>query len=74
MSTKSDDHTLVKINDYQEEEVDYEDPESLTHRDPQISVTSTVADIDRTVVHNTDDTGPNIGATPPRNCADTGQP
>ena len=60
----SDDHTLVKNHDYQEEEVDYEDPVSPTHRDPQTSATSTVADIDRSAVHNTDDTVQILGIHP----------
>ena len=34
MSTNSNDHTIVKQNDYQEVKVDYADPESPTQRDP----------------------------------------
>ena len=34
MSNKKNDHTLVKHINYQEDEFDYADPESLTHGDP----------------------------------------
>jgi len=57
MSTNSDDHTLVKHNDYQREvELDYADPESPTQKDPLTSVTSAFLDIHRTVAIHTDDT------------------
>ena len=58
MSTNSDEHTLVKQNDYQEVEADYVDPESPTQRDPLSPVKSAVVDIDGTVADITDDTGP----------------
>jgi len=64
MSTNSDDHTLAKHNDYQEIEVDYADPDSPTQMDPQTSVTSAVADIDRTAVHNMDDIVQTSGLQP----------
>ena len=47
MSNKTKDHTLVTQNDNQEEEVDNADAESPIHEDPQFSVTTTVADLDR---------------------------
>jgi hypothetical protein len=56
MSTKSDDHTLVKQNDYQEVEVDYVEPESPTQRDPLSPVESAVVGIDGTAADATDDT------------------
>ena len=56
MSTNSDDHTIVKQNDYQEVEVDYADPESPTQRDPLSPVKSAVVDIDDTAADTTDDT------------------
>ena len=49
MSTNSDDHTLVKHNDYQEVEADYADPESPTQKDLQTSVTPVVIDTGNTV-------------------------
>ena len=61
MSTNSDDHTLVKQNDYQEVEVDYADPESPTQRDPLSPVKSAVVDIDGIAGDVTDDTGPQPG-------------
>ena len=64
MSTNSDDHTLVKHNDYQEIEVDYADPESPTQRDPQPLVTSAVGDIEYTAVINTNDTVQTAGLRP----------
>jgi len=45
MSNKTNDHTLITQTDNHEEEVDYADPESPTHGDPQVSVTTTVADL-----------------------------
>ena len=57
MSTNSDDHTLVKQNDYQEVEVDYADPESPTQRDPL----SPVVGIDGSAADVTEDTGPQPG-------------
>ena len=56
MSTNSDDHTLVKQNDYQEVEVDYADPESPTQKDPLSPVKSAVVGIDGTAANVTDDT------------------
>ena len=52
MSNKTNNRTLVKHDDYQEEEVHYEDPESPV-KDPQVSVTSTVTDLDRAEVQTT---------------------
>ena len=56
ISTKSDDHTLVKQNDDQEVEVDYADPESPTQRDPLSPAKSAVVDIDDTAADTMDDT------------------
>jgi len=56
MSTNSDDHALVKHNDYQEVEIDYADSESPTQRDPLSLVKSAVVDIDCTAADITDDT------------------
>jgi len=55
MSTNSDDHTLVKQNNYQTVELDYAEPES-TQRDSLTPVTSAVTDIDSTAADVTDDT------------------
>jgi hypothetical protein len=61
MSTNSDDHTLVKQNDYQEVEVDYADPESPTHRE---SAKFGYVHGRRYTVHNTDDTVKTSGLQP----------